>query len=89
MNATAARGLTAIKQKIKKAGRENEALLGEYKEVSLIGARVHTILDCGRELTFAELLMIRTRMHMQRSSRAVLLFRQPQLARRAARWVAD
>ena len=33
MNATAARGLTAIKQKIKKVTRENEAVLGEYKQV--------------------------------------------------------
>jgi len=32
MNATAARGLTAIKQKIKKVTRENEAVLGEYKQ---------------------------------------------------------
>jgi len=34
MNATAAKALTALKQKIKKGTRENEALLKEYKEVS-------------------------------------------------------
>lgn len=33
MNATAAKGLTALKQKIKKAVRDNDALLKEYKEV--------------------------------------------------------
>lgn len=35
MNATSARALTAMKQKIKKATRDNEAILKEYKEVSL------------------------------------------------------
>lgn len=35
MNATAAKGLTALKQKIKKGVRENEAILKEYKEVRI------------------------------------------------------
>ena len=34
MNATSARALTALKQKIKKAMRENETILAEYKTVS-------------------------------------------------------
>jgi hypothetical protein len=33
MNATSARALTAMKQKIKKAVRDNEAILKDYKEV--------------------------------------------------------
>ena len=34
MNATAAKALTALKQKIKKAIRDNDAILKDYKEVS-------------------------------------------------------
>lgn len=33
MNATAAKALTAVKQKVKKATRDNEGILTEYKEV--------------------------------------------------------
>jgi hypothetical protein len=43
MNATSAKALTAIKQKIKKATRDNEAILAEYKGVrACLHANVHT-----------------------------------------------
>lgn len=48
MNATVAKALTALKQKIKKAARENEAAYKEYKDVSCAFILIHgdAVLMC-------------------------------------------
>ena len=47
MNATSAKALTAIKQKIKKATRDNEDILAEYKGVRVLARHESTYREPG------------------------------------------